>query len=119
MPQWKQFHAESDGFQVKIWGEDEILQLNFLVNKGVILNKKLNPALRADFLRLELLHEFGGLYADVDMTCERNVFQALYQEFNMDAVELVTGVSNTSVLELNNGVILSKPKSTVLSKMIQ
>lgn len=44
-----------------------------LANRDVILNTALNPGLRADFLRLELLYLFGGLYADVDMTCERDL----------------------------------------------
>ena len=41
-----------------------------MTNREVICNKDLNPALRADFLRLEILLQHGGLYADVDMTCE-------------------------------------------------
>ena len=53
-----------------VWGETEVAELTFLQNRDVILNQELNPALRADFLRLELLNHFGGLYADVDMTCE-------------------------------------------------
>ena len=42
-----------------------------LTNANIILDKELNPALRADFLRLELLYHFGGVYADVDMTCQQ------------------------------------------------
>ena len=70
LPQWREKHPAEQGYQVMVWGEAEVAELTFLQNRDVILNQELNPALRADFLRLELLHHFGGLYADVDMTCE-------------------------------------------------
>ena len=70
LPQWRAKHPEDEGFQIMMWGEAEVAELDFLQNREVILDQELNPALRADFLRIELLHHFGGLYADVDMTCE-------------------------------------------------
>ena len=59
-------------FKIHFWGEAELLDLK-LENKDVICNTDLNPALRADFLRLELLYQFGGIYADIDMTCEKSI----------------------------------------------
>ena len=59
-----------------MWGEDDLSALE-LVNQDIIGNKQLNPALRADFLRLELLYKFGGIYADVDMTCEKSLIPLL------------------------------------------
>lgn len=57
-------------FKVTLWTEAD-LELLDMSNKQVICDQTLNPALRADFLRLELLYIYGGIYADVDMTCER------------------------------------------------
>ena len=90
-----------------------------LIHKEVILDKDLNPALRADFLRLELLYKFGGLYADVDMTCERNVFDGLQARFNLAKIGFVTGVSNTQAFEVNNGILLGKPGSTFTRYLIE
>jgi mannosyltransferase OCH1-like enzyme len=73
LPTWQSLNPLAE---IKIWTEKEVLSLadeGVLVNKDVILNTTLNPGLRADFLRLELLYLFGGLYADVDMTCEKNL----------------------------------------------
>lgn len=73
LPDWRSVNPLAD---IRIWTEKEVLTLaeaGVLVNKDVILNTTLNPGLRADFLRLELLYLFGGLYADVDMTCEKNL----------------------------------------------
>jgi mannosyltransferase OCH1-like enzyme len=38
-------------------------------NKDIISDKTLNPGLRADALRLELLYQYGGVYIDVDVIC--------------------------------------------------
>ncbi len=73
LPTWRSLNPLAE---IKIWTEKEVLALaeeGVLLNKDVILNTTLNPGLRADFLRLELLYLFGGLYADVDMTCEKNL----------------------------------------------
>lgn len=62
--------AHHPDFSLKLWGEADLEKLE-LTNRQIICDKTLNPALRADFLRIELLFLFGGIYADVDMTCER------------------------------------------------
>ena len=74
LPKWREMHPESEGYEIKLWTEADLPILDLIANRDVILDKDLNPALRADFLRIELLHKFGGLYADVDMVCQQNVF---------------------------------------------
>ena len=83
------------------------------------MDKDLNPALRADFLRIELLHKFGGLYADVDMTCEKKVFTELAMAFDLESVSFITGLSNTQAFEINNGIILAKPGCQYVGNLIQ
>jgi mannosyltransferase OCH1-like enzyme len=52
---WRK-HNPKDQFEYKLWTEDDLPALApHLQNKDVIFDKNLNPALRADFLRLELL----------------------------------------------------------------
>jgi mannosyltransferase OCH1-like enzyme len=103
---------------IKIWGEADLESLD-LIHREVILDKDLNPALRADFLRLELLYKFGGLYSDVDMTCEKNVFEELQVRFNTPKISFVTGVSNTQAFEVNNGIMLGKPGSAFTRYLIE
>ena len=74
-----------------------------LQNRDVILDTELNPGLRADFLRLELLYLFGGVYADVDMTCEKSIKPLLCQK----GVKFGIGISNTNAFEVNNGILFS------------
>ena len=87
-------------FAIKLWQEADLSSLT-LENPDVICNETLNPALRADFLRLELLYQFGGIYADVDMTCEKS-FEPL-----LTSNSFIVGLAKTTVLEVNNGIILS------------
>lgn len=86
-----------------------------LVNQDVIANTELNPGLRADFLRLELLFNHGGVYADVDMVCEQSIEPLL----EMAAGRFTLGISNTQVLEVNNGVMLSSKGHPFLKYLIE
>ena len=42
---------------------------NDFKNAHIILDISLNPGLRADALRLEILSKYGGIYVDIDMAC--------------------------------------------------
>jgi mannosyltransferase OCH1-like enzyme len=106
---WRQHHSD---FEIKVWGEKDLPSLE-LANLEIIMDTQLNPALRSDFLRLELLFKFGGIYADVDMTCERPLTPLLRTNF-----DLITGLSNTLAFECNNGLILSKPACQFVATMI-
>ena len=71
LPMWQAHHADG-GCKIELWTEEKITDLP-LTNKEIICDKELNPGMRADFLRVELLYMFGGIYADVDMTCEKSL----------------------------------------------
>ena len=106
---WRKHHS---GFNIKVWGEKELESLN-LQNAEIILDTQLNPALRSDFLRLELLLLFGGIYADVDMTCEQSLFPLLQTHFS-----LITGLSNTLAFECNNGLLISRKNCQFIQTLI-
>ena len=97
---WSMWEKNHPDFKLKLWKEEDLSELN-LQNHHVINDKSLNPALRADFLRLELLYLFGGIYTDVDMTCERPLTPLLTR------ARFITGLAKTQAFEINNGLILS------------
>ena len=72
------------------WTEKEAAEMEW-TNKHVIANTDLNPGLRADFMRLEILFNLGGVYADVDMTCEQPIGPLLEKA----AGRFTIGISNT------------------------
>jgi mannosyltransferase OCH1-like enzyme len=51
---------------VKLWTDEEHDFSGFKLN-NIIADKELNPGLRADALRLEILYNYGGIYLDTDM----------------------------------------------------
>ena len=106
---WKIHHQN---FEIKLWKEEDLDGIN-LTNKNVICDTSLNPALRADFLRLELLYLFGGIYADVDMTCERPLDPLL------TLGSFITGIANTQAFEINNGLIITEKEHPLLAHLIQ
>jgi mannosyltransferase OCH1-like enzyme len=63
----------------------------------------LNPGLRSDALRLEILHRYGGVYLDIDMFCVQKLTPLMAKVGNGIAI----GFSNTDVFEVNNAVIIS------------
>ncbi len=98
-------------FEIKLWTEADLTSLH-LQNADVICDLTLNPALRADFLRLELLYQFGGIYADVDMTCEKSL------EPLMSSSSFIAGLALTKAFEINNGIILSSKSNELVSHLI-
>ena len=74
LPQWRKNHPN---YKIIIWTENEISQAIFLKPNELllILDQSLNPALRADILRILILARFSGIniYSDVDMSCEQSL----------------------------------------------
>ncbi|WP_246438332.1 glycosyltransferase family 32 protein [Lipingzhangella halophila] len=61
------FEWHNPSWEVRLWTDDNLPELH---NQDVYdAMRHLHPAVRADLLRLELLHTFGGLYTDADSQC--------------------------------------------------
>ena len=41
-------------------------------NSEDLMDQATNPAMRSDVLRLEILHRYGGIYADIDSEALRS-----------------------------------------------
>lgn len=109
-PQWRDHHPD---YLLKTWTEKDIEDLEFS-NREIILDKKLNPGLRADALRLELLHTWGGVYVDIDVACVKSI-----EPLRQLRTDFVIGVSNTKAFELNNAVIMSCKDNLLLAHLVE
>lgn len=65
------------------------------------MDKSLNPGLRADALRLEILYTHGGIYLDLDMAMVKPL-HTLFEYFDTD---FFIGMSNTKAFEVNNAIV--------------
>lgn len=63
---WQQHHPE---WRLRLWTRDNIPRLH----NQALYDASSNTGHRADILRYELLFQFGGVYADVDMVCHRSI----------------------------------------------
>ena len=61
---WRRLHPS---WHYQLWTDAEVADLS-LKNRALFDTAK-SPAMKADILRYELLHRFGGVYADLDFEC--------------------------------------------------
>lgn len=111
---WRQFHPDWD---IQIWTDDTLAaheDLQFL-NRDPLEYACKNRlyGMASDILRLELLWKYGGLYIDVDYVCIGNV-----DSFH-DSFDFYCGASCTHNIEINNGLLASKPRHVLLLKMMK
>lgn len=119
MQSWATHHSESNDWRVQIWTDESVAELRNsqppLTNDAAFayaLSTE-NYGMASDILRLELLHRFGGLYIDIDYYALGSV-EKLHRCF-----DFYCGCSNTGCVEINNGLIGSKPNHPLLTKMMK
>lgn len=80
-PEWTQPFADTwrlPGWNLRQWNEDSVASLFPLFNQSLFDNPPdLTPnhlgQFRADLLRYEILHRFGGVWVDTDLECLRPI----------------------------------------------
>ncbi|CCI39677.1 unnamed protein product [Albugo candida] len=124
MKTWQQIHPKWD---YKLWTDNELSTLK-LRNENRF-NLAANFGEKSDILRYEILLQFGGLYVDVDFKCLKS-FEGLckvrsihshYPFVDLTRVEtfsFVTGISNTSVFELNNGLLACTQHHPIMKELV-
>jgi len=111
---WKRHHPSSRGWTIHLWTERDIVEeasppsSAFGMGAASLRNargyrqamKSENFGMASDILRLEILHRFGGVYADVDYWCVASLDDVL-----RPPVQFFCGASNAGCVELNNGLL--------------
>ena len=67
----------------------------------IILDKSLNPGLRADALRYEILNKYGGIYVDTDMALVKPIHDLL----SHITADFFLGISYSEAFEVNNAIV--------------
>jgi mannosyltransferase OCH1-like enzyme len=84
-------------WEVRIWSDEDVEPLS-LTNRH-LFDSSANFGMKSDILRYEILQKFGGVYIDIDYECVANI------ENLCSDCQFFAGLSNTGVLEVNNGLI--------------
>nr|CCA15666.1 surface protein Sur1 putative [Albugo laibachii Nc14]CCA16270.1 surface protein Sur1 putative [Albugo laibachii Nc14] len=107
METWRQIHPQ---WEYKLWTDTQVSTLKLQNKEHFDLAG--NYGEKSDILRYEILLQFGGIYVDVDFKCLR-LFQDLLQAFSF-----ITGISNTDVVELNNGLIACTRNHPIVRELV-
>jgi mannosyltransferase OCH1-like enzyme len=106
---WRKNHP---GWRYKLWTDKEVKQLT-LYNQE-LYDATTNYGQKADLLRLELLYNVGGVYADTDTECLQRV-DVLHYLF-----DFYIGIQplDAHFLQLGTGIIGSVPHHPLLKEVI-
>jgi mannosyltransferase OCH1-like enzyme len=109
---------------------DEIKILNMIKNDSDLLNtyyKFVHLHQKIDFAKYIMLYKYGGVYLDMDSYTQKPIDTLLEKYKNYDLI--LSKIDLDSIYEsyficgsnwcMNNGIILSLPKSIVLEKVIE
>jgi mannosyltransferase OCH1-like enzyme len=101
-------------WEFKIWGDEEVSKLGMEYKD--LYDKMQNLPGKADILRYEILHRFGGVYRDMDVKCLRPIDE-LNHKYDFYA-PLEYPAKSWKMPTINNGIIASKaghiiPKATL------
>lgn len=97
-------------WEYKLWTDKNIKELTFQ-NQDLFDNSK-NVGFKSDIARYEILKQFGGLYADTDLECIKSI-PDYFRNYNF-----VSCIVFKNTPQINNALLLSKPNSYLLSKII-
>ena len=102
---WQKHHP---GWRTMIWTDERIRQLR-LANFAAAAR---TLAQRSDVVRFEVLHRFGGVYADTDFDCFRNI------EHLLAGQRLVLCNEANSNDFMSSGFIAATPRHEVLRRAV-
>jgi len=98
---WTRHHPR---WELRFWTEENLPRD---LGRTEVYELLRQPAERADMLRLELLHRFGGVYVDADFECLRPIDPLL------DGVELFLGALDSG--RVSNAILGSVPGHALLA----
>jgi inositol phosphorylceramide mannosyltransferase catalytic subunit len=105
--QWRlSWKVHNPDFEYYLWNEKSILELG-LVNEKQFMKAK-NPAIKSDIARYEILHRFGGVYADTDFESIKKL-DLKYLTWSFIAGQLFSYAPQVS-----NALMISAPGSRLL-----
>jgi mannosyltransferase OCH1-like enzyme len=103
---WEKFNP---GFQLKVWGNDDVRPFLNQFTKDAIRKKKW--AFAADFLRLAIVYAEGGIYLDTDMLALR--------PFDLNVLQNNFFIGEEAANQVSFGIFGAEPNSVVVQFMLK
>lgn len=119
--EWMATWQNLEGWEYKLWTEKDLK--DFPMYNRDLFNSITNYGEKSDILRLEILHRFGGVYVDTDLTCIKPQWlEELHRDFDFYiAVEPLThGVINKYYMfKFCNAIMASTPGHSLMEALCQ
>lgn len=112
---------KNSDFEYVYFDDDDILDflaLHFDERVNKCYNRIVNGSLKADFFRYCVLYINGGLYIDIDISCEKSLIEHL----NFDEIHFVTATDHCKVQSsdrIYQGFLGGEVKCPVFNTMIE
>ena len=100
---WVKFHPD---WEYKLWTDKDVKGIRIMSKQ--CYRRAVNPAMKSDILRYEILRQIGGIYVDTDFECLKPFDDLMYLDF-------FTGVGYDCILQLYNGLIASVPNHPIMN----
>jgi mannosyltransferase OCH1-like enzyme len=104
---WKRLNPT---WEYRLWTEDEIA--NFGLTNQAAFDGSPNFGVKSDLARYEILHRYGGVYADTDFEC-----LAGFDEL-VESSSFFAGIMYGDRPTINNGLIGATPGHPILGAMV-
>ena len=107
-------------FEHKLWNdEDDIDNLvkEFYPNQWEFYSTLPVHIMKIDFARLCILHQYGGIYADMDVFCYKNFYSNLTEDFHITEAPYGEKWANGE-LKVENCLMCSVKNNTFIENMI-
>lgn len=108
MKSWQYFHKD---WEYKLWTDEDIKDIKFHNKK--IYDSSNNIGFKSDILRYEILYKYGGIYIDTDLECVKKI-PNYFREY-----EFISCIVFNKTPQINNALIISKPRANLISKMVK
>jgi mannosyltransferase OCH1-like enzyme len=107
-------HKSEDGWQHWLWTEDVATEWVHTQYPELYKNytSYAQTIQRSNILRYLILHHYGGIYLDLDLTCRQPLDEFLHAPF-------LTSSTSKWPVGINNAFILSRPQHPFLDHLIQ
>ena len=117
---WIETWTSLHGWEYKLWTDESVKNMH-LTNRA-LYDASTNYGEKSDILRLEILYQYGGVYADVDYEClNPEVLEELHQSFDfyMGFEPLEHGFINKfGFFKVCNAIMASAPYHTLIKELI-
>lgn len=107
---WKNYNIK---WKIRFWTNYDIIFYNFInINK---INDSCKYAQKADIMRYEIIHNFGGLYIDSDFECYKNI-DSLFNNYDFIVCNGDFDCINNYVL--SNGLFASTKNNLITTELV-